>query len=209
MFGVQLTFVHWQRGTLGQLVASLEVAVAENPGLPAFAAVLALAYVEAGLVDNAHHLLEEFAATDLDLPLDGAWTTGMALYAEAAIECRDRRFTGPLFDRLAPWADQLSYSGSAAEGPVSHFLAGLATILGRYDEAESYFAQSAEMNKRMLAKFFAARTNLGWGKMLAERNASGDIDKARDLLTEARNIAATYGYANVERRAAQSLQHVD
>jgi hypothetical protein len=90
-----------------------------------------------------------------------------------------------------------------------HYLGGLATVLGRHDDADAYFTQAAAFNDRANAKFFAARTNLSWGKMLAERRAPGDIEKARDLLTKAQTAAAAHGYANVEQRAAAALQHVD
>ena len=134
----------------------------------------------------------------------------MVDYAEAAIECRDPEYAGPLFDRLAPWADQLSTSGGgSAEGPVSHYLGGFATVLGRYDDADAYFTQAAAFNERIGAKFFAARTNLSWGRMLAERDAPGDTEKARDLLTKAQAAAASNGYANVERRATEALHRLN
>ena len=85
-------------------------------------------------------------------------------------------------------------------------LGGLATVLGRYDEADAYFAQSAAMSDRMGAKFFAALTDLMWGRMLAERRAPGDTEKARDLLTKAHTAAVAHGYGGVERRAAAALQ---
>ena len=78
---------------------------------------------------------------------------------------------GPLFDRLAPWADQLSNSGTTAEGPISHYLGGLAHRAGSYDEADAYFAQAAVLNDRVGAKFWAARTDLQWGRMLAKRRS--------------------------------------
>lgn len=96
--------------------------------------------------------------------------------------------------------------GATAEGPVSHYLGGLAAVLGHFDEADSFFAQAAAMNDRMGAKFFAARTDLLWGKMLVERQAPGDIGKARELLTRAHTAAAAHGYGTVERRAAAALQ---
>ena len=143
------------------------------------------------------------------LPLDPGWLTGMGGYAEAAIACRDPNHAGPLFDRLAPWADQMATTGTTADGPVSHVLGGLATVLGRYDEAEAYFARAAAFNERANAEFFAARTNLSWGQMLAERKAPGDTQRARDLLTKAHASAAAHGYANIERHAAAALQHLD
>ena len=45
--------------------------------------------------------------------------------------------------------------------------------------------------------------------MLTERGAPGDTEKARDLHTKAHTAAAANGYANVERRAAVALQHLD
>jgi hypothetical protein len=133
----------------------------------------------------------------------------MVNYADAAVECRDLTYAMPMFDKLAPWADQLSCTGSTAEGPVSHYLGGLATVLGRYEEADAYFAQSAAFSARVGAKFFAARTDFLWGRMLAERRAPGDIEKARDLLTKAHTTAVTNGYGTVERRAAAALQLLD
>ena len=182
---------------------------AETPALQGLVATLAMAYVEGDRPGDARRLLEEFAAGDFDLPVDPAWLSGMVYYAEAAIACEDSRGAGPLFDRLAPWADQLSTPGrTMAAGPVSHYLGGLAAVLGRYDEADAYFTQAAEFSERVGAKFFAARTNLSWGKLLAERRAPGDTEKARDLLVKAQTAAEVQGYANVGRRAAEALRHL-
>jgi len=67
----------------------------------------------------------------------------MACYAEAAIEVRDPKYAGPVVDRLAPWADQLPCNGVTMEGPISHHVGGLATVLGQCDEADGYFAHAA------------------------------------------------------------------
>ena len=209
IFGAPLISISSQRGTLGDLISLIEQAVAENPGIPRLRSSLAMAHAQAGRTDDARRLLEEFSAAEFELPLDYTWLTGMVYYAEAATECRDPQYAQPLLDRLAPWADQWCSNGISNAGPVSHYLGSLAAVLGRYDEADAYFAKSAALNDRMGAKFYAASTDLSWGKMLAERKAPGDTDKARKLLTEAHSAAATHGYANVERRAAEALQHLD
>jgi len=99
--------------------------------------------------------------------------------------------------------------GLTAEGLVSHYLGGLTAVVGRDAEANAYFTQTAAMNDRMGAKFVAARTNLLWGTMLAERQAPGDTEKARDLLTMTHTAAAAHGCRNVERRAAEALPLLD
>jgi tetratricopeptide (TPR) repeat protein len=132
----------------------------------------------------------------------------MVLYAEAAIECGEARFAEPLLERLRPWVDQFSYTDASVLGPVSHYLGALATVLNRYDEAEAYLDQAAALSDRVGAKFFAARTDLWRGKMLAERDAAGDAERARDLLTKAHTVASANGYGNVERRAAVALERL-
>jgi ATP/maltotriose-dependent transcriptional regulator MalT len=91
---------------------------------------------------------------------------------------------------------------------VSHFLGGLATLLGRYDEADSYFARAAAFNERAQAKFFAAQTDLLWGRMLVERGAGSDSEWARDLLGRSQAAAQALGYGGVERRSTVALGHL-
>jgi tetratricopeptide (TPR) repeat protein len=212
VFGVQLMAISIQRGTMGELVPLIEEMSAQMPQHPLalLSGVLAVAHVQGNRTEDARHLLEEFAAVDFDLPLDETWLTGMLLYAEVAIACRVPKCAGPLFDRLKPWAHQWSNGGCiATEGPVSHYLGGLATVLGRYDEADTYFRQAAAFSDRLGAKYFASSTDLWWGGMLAERHAPGDVEQARGLLTKAHTIAAAHGYGNVERRAAAVLLSLD
>ena len=206
VFGAQTIMVNLWRGTLGGLVPLIKQVIADNPGLPVFVAVLALAYAESDHEDDARILLEEFASGGFDLPMDTTWLTGMIAYADAAIECGDPTFAGPILERLAPFADQWLYTDVATSGPVSRSLGGLATILGRYDEASGHFAHSAACSEQAHAMFFGAQTDLLWGKMLAARHFAGDLEKARDHLTKAKTVAVTHGYGNVERRASEALQ---
>ena len=130
----------------------------------------------------------------------------MVDYADAAVDVRRPDLREPLFERLAPWHAQLPATGASALPPVSHYLGGLAGVLGRYDEADAYFSQSAAMSERLGAKFFAARTDLWWGNVLARRNRPGDADAAAARLTKAQRTARTHGYGNVDRRATEALE---
>ena len=206
IFGAQLMIVSGQRGTMSDLVPLIEQLAADTPDISQwlFGSLLAKAHVEAGRTDEARSLLEAFAASGFDLPLDQVWLTGMVDYAEAAIECRDPEYVAPLFDRLKPWAGQLPVTGASALGPVSHYLGGLAAVLGRYDEAEAYFTEAAEFSDRVGAKFFLARARLWWGRMLVGRLGPGDAERARDLLAGAHDAAVEHGYGDVERRVAEA-----
>jgi hypothetical protein len=209
VFGVQMILVSWWRGTMGGLVPLIEQTIADNPGLPVFVAVLALANAEGDRTDEVRRLLENFAQAGFDLPLDTAWLTAMIAYAEAAIQCSDPLFAAPIFERLSPFADQWLYTDLTTSGPVSRSLGGLATVLGRYDEADALFSNSASSSRLADAKFFMAQTDLCWGSMLAERSAEGDTEKARHLLNRARSLAVSNSYGNVERRAEAALSLLD
>jgi hypothetical protein len=88
------------------------------------------------------------------------------------------------------------------------YLGGLATVLERYDAADEYLAQSAAMSARLGAKFFAARTDLMRGRMLAARGAAADAGPARELLTRARDAAVAHKYANVQKLAEDELDRL-
>jgi hypothetical protein len=207
-FGAQLMIVGAQRGRMSELIPLIEQMVDETSTLRGvLTAALAQAHAEVDHTADVRRLLSEFAAADFDLPVDASWMPAMYCYADAAIQYADPKYAAPLFDRLAPWVGQSVASGSVtAAGLVNCSLGGLATVLRRYDEADGYFNRSSTMSTRMNARFFAAMTDLLWGKMLAQRDTPGDIDKARERLTRARAAAAAHGYANVERRAAAALQ---
>ena len=207
IFGAQIQAVSFQRGTLGDLVPIMEQAATQDPGVSNFVPpILAMAHAEADRTDQARLLLDEFAAKDFVLPLDTMWLSGMVAYAEAVIECRASSMAGPVFQRLRPWASQLACSGATSTGPVSHFLAGLATVLNRYETADDYFLQAQAFSERLGARYFAARTNLSYGRMLLERGDRSGREKARRVLTEAQSVATANGYENVERRAAAELE---
>jgi tetratricopeptide (TPR) repeat protein len=207
-YGGQLLYVVWQRGTVVDLIPLMDQMDADMADVPkqTIYAGKAMAHSDAGQLDEARRLLSELATRGFDFPIDILWTQAMVFCAEASIECRDARYAGPLFDHLAPWADQWSTRGSTSQGPISHYLGGLATVLGHYGEAETYFALAAASSARAGAKFFAARTDLSWGRMLAARNGPGDSEEARRLLTAAHTAAVAHRYATVQRRAAAALQ---
>ena len=207
IYGTQLIMVRGQRGTMNELIPLIEQMATNAPEISPwmFGSLLAKAHVEVDRVAEARAQLEAFAAAGFDLQLDQVWLSGMVDYADAAVECGDPTYAEPLFERLAPWHAQLPSTGASALPPVSHYLGGLAGVLGHFDEADAYFSQSAAMSQRMGAKFFAARTDLWWGNLLERRGHPGDRDKATALLTRAQQAAQEFGYGNVERRATEAL----
>ncbi len=207
MYGGQLITIGLQRGTLGDLVEILMQMTVDAPDVgAAVTAALTLAHAEAGNLDAVRELLTEMSARNFESPMDATWLTAMVWLADAAIALGDTAIIEKIYDLLMPWADLWPSNGAECESPVCQYLGALATCLGRYDDAESYFAQAMSECDRTGAKFFAARTNLMWGEMLAQRCRGADLDRARVLLEVARELAAKNRYAKVEQRAAVALE---
>jgi hypothetical protein len=137
--------------------------------------------------------------------LDHAWLTAMVCYAEAAIHLTAQGPAAALMEVLGPWSDQMCGNGLSFEGPVAHYLGGLAAVLDRQDEAAMWFAKSAALCEKEKVKFFGARTDLEWGRMLLTASRSGDRREAARHLESSRHSAAANGYATVERRATAAL----
>ncbi len=180
-------------------------AAEQNPAIPAYRAVLAVAHLEAGNEEAARELVDEAAADSFALPDDSGWFTGWSATREVVIELRLRAHGEPLITLLAPFRDQVPHNGLNPNPPVATYLGGLATLVDRFEEAESYFEQAAELNTRGEMKFAEAYTNMLWGRMLRMRSGPGDAVRARELLEQARESAAARGYAIVERQANAEL----
>jgi tetratricopeptide (TPR) repeat protein len=192
-------------GRTGELVPLIAEAVDKNPAIPTFRAVLASAQLDAGDEESARALFDEAATTLFSLREDNTWMDGMVNFARVAIGLALGEHSGKLLELLGPYSDQVPEDGLIPLEPVSMFLGGLATVLGRYDDAERYFEEAAELNERGQMMFAEAHTNMLWGRMLRQRGHPGDADRSRTLLEQARTNAAGQDYARIERQAAEEL----
>jgi hypothetical protein len=91
---------------------------------------------------------------------------------------------------------------------VTHDLGLLATVLGRYDEAEEHFATAAEVQDRMGARATVVHTRLEWAHMLLRRGRPEDAPRARTLLEEAKAAAREVSIPAVEARIEQLLAQI-
>jgi hypothetical protein len=125
----------------------------------------------------------------------------MVCWAEVAMEHEASNASAQLYELLRPWHDQFVDNGSTTEGPIAHYLGGLATVLGRYRYAQTHFEEALDKCERMEAKFFTARIQLSWARMLKARGKPGDARRIDDLVASSLMTAKKYRYATVARRA--------
>ena len=206
IFGSQVMFARMEQGRLGELVALVDQAVTDNPGIPSYRAILAAAHLDAGNHATALAMLDRAAADGFSsVPQDFIWTIGMTGYALVATELRAAAPAALLYDLLAAHHGQIPFIGTLGYFPTSCSLGGLATVLGRYDEADRHFADAEELATRGALRFYRAANQLWWGRMLVERSGPGDAERGRRLLDQARAAAAQARYALIEQRAESAL----
>ncbi|MEO7428882.1 MAG: hypothetical protein ABIY48_05815, partial [Acidimicrobiales bacterium] len=97
-------------------------------------------------------------------------------------------------------------TGATFYGTVGAYLARLAAVLGRHDEALRLFERADEQLCALRAPFWQSRNQVEWARLLSTRGTDTDLHRARELLVAATTKAAAYGCAGVERRANELTQ---
>ncbi len=202
-YATQLTHARWQQGRLGELVDLIAAGAEENPGIPAYRGALCRALGQAGRAAEAGQLLDQSAARRFsELPKDLLWTYGMVTFAEAAIHVEHAASAAILYKLLAPFGDQICFVGTTCEGPLAHYLGGLAALLGHHDQAARHFQAAARFAEVARSPYFAARTSIERGRLCAHR---GDENSARGLLATGQNLAEQGGFTAEWDRATAAL----
>jgi tetratricopeptide (TPR) repeat protein len=202
-FGSQMVIVRHQQGRLGEFLPTIRGVAEQVSEMPHFLGGVAASLLDAGERDEALRLLESAAADRFgSLSLGFGWTEGICGYSEVAIEMEAIDPAGMLFDMLKPYDRQIPFNGLMPFEPISMWLGSLATVIGRYEDAERYLEEATGSNSLGMRRFAQARTDLARGRLLA---AKGDDLQARQMLESARSSATENGYAAVERRAAAAL----
>ena len=160
----------------------------QYPTLPAWRAGLALLYAETDRPADARREFERLAEHGFaDVPEDLAWLTTVAISAEVCAALGDGARAAVLHDLLLPYRTRAVAPGSAVAfwGSVSYYLGRLATVLGRFEEAEGHFCAALDASARAGAEPSSNRTRVGFARMLLARGAPGDAAEAARLLDEA------------------------
>jgi DNA-binding SARP family transcriptional activator len=109
-----------------------------------------------------------------------------------------------LLARLAPYASRniVNARGAAGYGVAAHYVAVLAALLDRREEAEERFEQALRGNAALGARPWLARTQERYAAFLV---AHGDAARGRALAAEAAASARALGLARVAEQAAATL----
>jgi tetratricopeptide (TPR) repeat protein len=205
-FGAQLLWLRREQGRIGELArfAHAQPVDSRFPMLAVFRATIALLNAEEGLLEEARAELERFAANQLaDLPRDFTYLYGLAVLGELCAAVGDSESAAIVYDALAPFADRyvVLFMGTVFLGSASRYLGLLAATMGRWEDAESHFAEAAARNQRIGARLWVAHTQLDWARMLHAQGGEDASARCLELLHPCLAAAAELRLKNLEERA--------
>ena len=169
-------------------------------------ALLAMALAELGKLEEARLEIRAVAQDLLHRPGSGlparaaviadvSWMLGAAEWAEAAHDC------------LLRWPEHHVVLGAGGSlGASSRYLGQLATLLGRFADAESHFEAAHRFHERLGAPAVLAHGWLDHARMLLARASPDDVARARHLVAAARQAYRNMGMGVHAERAAALLE---
>jgi len=201
---LQTFALHELRGDLDGHQDMIEAGLQEFPGYSILECALCAVYCQLGLDDEMRRLLDRLARDGFrQLSRDEDWLVNMSLLGDVVVSAGDRPRAEVAYELLRPFAGLNAYAQmEIGRGAVDRDLGCLAALIGRHEEADRHFRAAADMNERMGATPWLARTQEAWARMLVDR---GDVDeRAPELLDAALTAYRRLGMSrDADRCAAQ------
>jgi len=205
-FVTQQFLLRYEQGRLSELEALVAGLLPRFPAVPGLASYVALFHTELGRLAEAREVIGPLAASGFDLPVDAPQLGCLTLAAEVVRALDDCELAVALYDNLLPYATMFSVTGGATTGCTAYYVGLLATMLGRFCEAEELFNFAAAAHERIGAPTHLGRTRIEWARLRLTRRGSGDVEEAKHLLDQALTDAIALGLVNVERRARAIME---
>lgn len=198
--GGQLLNIRSLQGRSGELVEQVTQFAGGPDSIPAWRAAAATALLDSGRDSEARELA---LAEDFDsVPWDPLWSVTMFGWADACSRLGLGNRSSELYGLMAPYSRHLAVSGSLAYGSIGWALGRLATTMERYEQAEAHFAAAAELEERLGAPVFLARTRASWARALIGHGRPADLARAGSLLDQAAQLAVRHGAEGVTHEVA-------
>lgn len=194
-YGGVLVSVRRHQGRLGEIREMLVAAAADNPGLPVLASIVPVLHIECGEPELARTALEQHVTVRFsDMPDDLTWPSIVQNHAHVAVALEHEEAAELLYEMLSPYEDLVSTPNVGLNGgAIARVLGTLATVLGRYEEAERLFVKGYEINARFGDSYWTARTLLEHAELCVARSAPDDPQRARELAERGLAVARAAG----------------
>jgi DNA-binding CsgD family transcriptional regulator len=190
VYGIQMFSVRREQGRLAELAPVIRIVAGENgregPWQPGLVALLA----ELGMEAEAKRELARLAVDGLDPFRESLWLASLTYLTDASAALGDEVTAELLYRELEPLRDANVMIGHLVScyGAADRYLGMLAATLGESERAEDHFERALDLNRRMGATTWLARTAYEYARFLLARGRR-DRDRGEALLGEAAALA--------------------
>jgi tetratricopeptide (TPR) repeat protein len=196
MYAAQFFVLGTFAGRHGELFPLVEQAASENPSVLPFRLAYGIICEAVGQVDAAREILYEGMESGFaELPVDNFWMTSVIAYIIIAIELDEREAAAQLLPVIEPYAAEVSFNGVTSQGPVAAYAGKLASLLGRYGEAEDHLRAALATATAFGWTYHRATTLLALAQARHRRLGALD-EEGWSWLSESSELCRAYGFKN-------------
>ncbi len=195
MYGMHMFAIRREQGRLNETAPILELA-ARQSGAGVWRPGLAVLYAEVGRLEDARAEFEKLAMDDFaSVARDSLWAATGSFLADVCIALEDSRRAELLYRDLIQFRDlNLMVAMTVCLGSGDRVLGGLASILGRDDDADAHFQAGVAMAERSNSPVWLAHVQHDWAQHLVRR---GNVAGASALADRALETAERLGMARL------------
>jgi class 3 adenylate cyclase/tetratricopeptide (TPR) repeat protein len=205
LYGSEVVATRMEEGRLREVIASLRAFDDSGIVSPAWTAMLASALADEGDREEATERLGRLVDGEPARFLhDGSVPLSIRHLAETFRQLDDTARASALLPHVEPWAGQLLVigNGTSIEGASDRSIGHLLATLGRLEEADAAYTSAANLEISAGFPPLLARTRYWHARLLLERDAPGDCQRAAAFLDDVVDITGRLG---MQRLAAQAL----
>lgn len=194
-YAAQLNSIRLDQGRAAEMIDALRALTDAMPHISSWRSALAKLYAACDRLDDVREQLEPLRVAGFERALDWTWGAHANDVTEAVCSIGDTAAAAVLYERFRPLAPQVQtlLVAIGSNGSYGFSCGRLAACLGRWDDAESHFADALATNERLGARPHVVRTRRAWAAMLLDRDAGDDRERARDLIAAGRAEAERLG----------------
>ena len=203
---VQRFALRLEDGRLAELEPVIRRSVEEFPTRPLFGCLLARLLTELGDQDQARPVFEQLAAGRFGgIPVNNDLLLSLSHLAEVAWFLRDAGSGAVLHALLLPYRGLVVDTQETSTGAVDRYLGLAALTAGDLPAAERHLRDALDLNTRIGARPWTARTQADLAGLLLARDQPGDRDQAIELLKAALGTAGRLEMTAFARRAGDDM----
>jgi DNA-binding CsgD family transcriptional regulator len=193
--GIQMFSIRREQGRLAELEPVARLLRAQGGATPVWRPGLAVLFAELGMADDARAEIARLCADGFaEVPDDSLRTAALSYLADACAATGDAEHGAAVYAELAPLAGTVVVVAGlvAYYGAADRYLGLLAACCRDWPSAERHFAAAARLNEGQGMATWLARTRYDHARMLLDRGAEGDAERAAELLARARREAVRH-----------------